>query len=44
VDAGFTDLEIIPIGADKVFIRSMSRINISVVVKEARPFFDLVFS
>jgi len=43
-DAGFKDIDIIPLGADKVFVHSLSGANVAEVVKEARPFFDLIFS
>lgn len=38
-DAGFTDLELIPLGADKVFIRSVSGLDALVTLKEAAEFF-----
>lgn len=43
-DAGFKDLDIIPLGADKVFIHSLSGVNVSDIVTEAQQFFDLLFS
>jgi len=43
-DAGFKDIDIIPIGADKVFVHSLSGADVSVVVVKARQFFDLIFS
>jgi hypothetical protein len=43
-DAGLRDVDIIPLGADKVFIHSLSNVNISQIVAEAKQFFDLLFS
>lgn len=43
-DAGFKDIDIIPLGADKVFIHSLSVASVSEIVGEARHFFDLIFS
>ena len=43
-DAGFKDIDIIPLGADKVFVHSLSNIDMSEVVHEAKQFFDLIFS
>jgi len=43
-DTGFKDIDIIPLGADEVFVRSLSSINVSEVVHEAKPFFDMIFS
>jgi hypothetical protein len=43
-DAGFRDVDIIPLGPDKVFIHSLSNVNILQVVVEAKQFFDLLFS
>jgi len=43
-DAGFKDIDIIPLGADKVFIHSLSGADIVNIVNEARHFFDLIFS
>ena len=43
-DAGFNDIDIIPIGVDKVFIHSLSGANISELVGKAKHFFDLLFS
>jgi len=43
-DAGFVDLDIIPFGADKVFMHSLSGVNVWDTVKEAKQFFDLIFS
>ncbi|GAU46774.1 hypothetical protein TSUD_402850 [Trifolium subterraneum] len=44
VDAGFNELDIIPMGADKVFVRSLSDIDTVTVVEGAKDFFNLVFS
>lgn len=44
VDAGFKDIDIIPLGADKVFVHSMNDINVSDVVQSAKQFFDMIFS
>ena len=43
-DAGFKDIDIIPLGAEKVFVHSLLGANVAEVVKEARSFFDLIFS
>jgi len=43
-DAGFKDVDIIPIGADKVFVQSLSGADVSVIVDKAREFFDFIFS
>lgn len=43
-DVAFKDLEIIPLGADNVFIHSLSGVNVSDIVGEAKQFFDLIFS
>jgi len=43
-DAGFKDINIIPFGADKVFVHSLSDVSIVDIVGKARPFFDLIFS
>ncbi|GAU48515.1 hypothetical protein TSUD_244350 [Trifolium subterraneum] len=43
-DAGFTDVEIIPMGADKVFVRSSEEIDSMSIVSSAKEFFKLVFS
>jgi hypothetical protein len=36
VDAGFKDIDIFPLGADKVFVHSMNDINVSEVVQSAK--------
>jgi len=43
-DAGFKDIDIIPLGADKVFVQSLSGIDVLEVVHEAKQFFDMIFS
>ena len=43
-DAGFKDLEIIPLGADRVFVRSTTEKETMAVIDEAKAFFDLLFS
>jgi len=43
-DAGFSDIDIIPIGADKVFVHSLSGADVTAIVTQARQFFDLIFS
>jgi hypothetical protein len=44
VDAGFSELDIIHMGADKVLIRSTSAIDVTNVIDGAKEFFDLFFS
>jgi hypothetical protein len=43
-DADFKDIDIIPLGADKVFIHSLSGAIVSEIVGAAKHFFDLIFS
>ena len=43
-DAGFVNLAIIPLGADKVFLRSMDEVDVSITLTEAAEFFDNFFS
>lgn len=43
-DVGFKDVDIIPLGADRVFLHSLSDVHIADIVGEAKPFFDLLFS
>ncbi|GAU19085.1 hypothetical protein TSUD_79070 [Trifolium subterraneum] len=43
-DAGFHDLLIIPMGAEKVFIRSTAGADVLTIVNSAKDFFTLVFS
>jgi hypothetical protein len=38
-DAGFVDLDIIPMGVDRVFLRSRSDKDIMVMLGEAKDFF-----
>ena len=43
-DAGFGDLDIIRLGADRVFLRSMSDKETSSLLEDAKDFFGLIFS
>ena len=43
-DAGFVNLAIIPLGADKVFLRSLDDVDVSVTLSEAADFFNNFFS
>ncbi|PNX63322.1 putative sulfate transporter, partial [Trifolium pratense] len=43
-DAGFKDLVLIPMGADKVFVRSMEDVDAMTTFNNAKEFFQLVFS
>jgi hypothetical protein len=43
-DAGFQDIDIIPLGAEKVFIHSLFGHNVSSIVGKAKEFFNLIFS
>ncbi|PNX85375.1 putative sulfate transporter, partial [Trifolium pratense] len=43
-DAGFSDLALSPMGADKVFVRSLSGVDVLAVVNDAKDFFHLIFS
>jgi len=43
-DAGFDDLDVILVGADKVFVQSLSNSDVMAVFAEARDFFNLFFS
>jgi len=43
-DAGFDNLAVIPLGADKVFMRSLDDADVSITLSEAADFFDLFFS
>jgi len=43
-DAGFKDVDIISLGADKVFVQSLSDVCISDIVREVKQFFDLIFA
>lgn len=42
-DAGFADLEIIPVGADRVFLRSKSEKETLTMLEEAKEFFNHFF-
>lgn len=42
-DAGFEDLDIVPLGVDKAFIHSMSNQDVMSVLTEAKDFFNLFF-
>jgi hypothetical protein len=42
-DAGFNTVEIIPMGADKVFVRSSEGADAMSIVSSAKEFFKLVF-
>ncbi|PNX64743.1 hypothetical protein L195_g062266, partial [Trifolium pratense] len=44
MDAGFIDLILIPMGADKVFVRSTENEDAMSVINNAKEFFKLVFS
>ncbi|PNX71868.1 putative sulfate transporter, partial [Trifolium pratense] len=44
MDAGFNDVVLIPMGADKVFVRSVTGVDAMVVVNNAKEFFQLIFS
>jgi hypothetical protein len=39
-DAGVEDIDIIPLGADQVFIRSNSEVNVTTILHDAKEFFD----
>ncbi|GAU30310.1 hypothetical protein TSUD_211670 [Trifolium subterraneum] len=43
-DTGFNDVVIIPLGADKVFVRSTEGVDVLTIVSNAEAFFKLVFS
>jgi len=43
-DAGFSDLDVIPLDADRVFIRSSSNVEVSTILVEASDFFAHIFS
>jgi hypothetical protein len=43
-DAGFTDVEVIHLGADKVFIRSLAGLDVVPMLENAREFFNYLFS
>ncbi|MCH79282.1 cysteine-rich receptor-like protein kinase [Trifolium medium] len=44
MDAGFNELAIIPLGADKVFVRTSSEMDVVSILNGARDFFKLIFS
>ncbi|MCI21323.1 sulfate transporter, partial [Trifolium medium] len=44
LDARFNDLVIIPMGADKVFVRSSEGVDAMLIISSAEEFFKLVFS
>ncbi|XP_045831171.1 uncharacterized protein LOC123922499 [Trifolium pratense] len=44
LDAGFKDLVLIPMGADRVFVRSMEDVDAMTTLNNAKEFFQLVFS
>ncbi|GAU48878.1 hypothetical protein TSUD_406570, partial [Trifolium subterraneum] len=43
-DACFDNMVLIPMGADKVFVRSSAREDVSVLVNNAKDFFNIIFS
>jgi hypothetical protein len=43
-DAGVEDIDIIPLGADQVFIRSNSEVNVTTILHDAKEFFDHFFT
>ncbi|GAU25958.1 hypothetical protein TSUD_373590 [Trifolium subterraneum] len=43
-DAGFNDLFLVPMGADKVFVRSSAGVDAREIVNGAKDFFSLLFS
>jgi hypothetical protein len=43
-DVGFTDVDVIHLGADKVFVRSTAGSDIVSIMERAREFFSLIFS
>ncbi|GAU23620.1 hypothetical protein TSUD_386090 [Trifolium subterraneum] len=43
-DAGFNDLILVPMGADKVFVRSSAGVDVWAIVDGAKEFFTLIFS
>jgi len=43
-DAGFSDIDITPLGADRVFLRSLSGADVSSILSEAGDFFAHFFS
>jgi hypothetical protein len=43
-DAGLTDVEVLHLGADKVFVRSNTGLEVAPMLESAREFFNLVFT
>jgi hypothetical protein len=43
-DAGFSDLEVLHLGADKVFVRSLAGSDVALILENAREFFNHFFS
>jgi hypothetical protein len=43
-DASVEDIDIIPLGADKVFIRSNTEVNITTILHDAKDFLDHFFT
>jgi hypothetical protein len=43
-DAGFSDIEIMPMGADKVLIRSSFDVHVHTIIKDAKEFFEHFFT
>ncbi|XP_039690367.1 uncharacterized protein [Medicago truncatula] len=43
-DAGISEIDIIPLGADKVFIRSMSEVSVTTILNDAKDFFAYFFT
>jgi hypothetical protein len=43
-DVGFTNVEIIHLGADKVFVRSLAGLDVVPMLENAREFFTYLFS
>ena len=43
-DAGFKEIDIIPLGVDKVFVQSLSAVSASEIVRETKQFFDIIFA
>jgi len=44
VDVGVENIDIIPLGADRVFIRSLSKVNVSTILNDAKDFFCSFFT
>jgi len=43
-DAGFSDIEVTLIGADRVLIRSSSDVHVSTIINDAKEFFEYFFT